>query len=157
MVERTSLRTCRNRQWTRRIAAPVTTVVKAGRGEVVEAIEGIEAIARARSTEPGRRLRRRSGDPAPAGHHVHVARARNGLVVSYPLQPGLGRRSIGPWVAFVALRQNGAATTVTCRLVTWDAVDGVVRHGDEYRWFLEALAAQLRTVDRRRSPVLVEA
>lgn len=155
MIEQTSLRTCRNRQRARHIGAPVTMVVKADRTEVVEAIQGIEAIARGRATDAGRRRRRRSGNRAPIGHHVHVSAARNGLVVSYPLQPGLGRVSNGRWVAFVTLRQSGVATTVTCRLVTWDTVGGAVRHGDEYRWFLDVLAAQLRTVDRRRVPVPV--
>ncbi len=49
----------------------------------------------------------------------------------------------------VAERALSAAVTVSSRLVTCTVVDGVMCNDDEYRWYLDMLAAQLRAVDRR--------
>lgn len=149
---RVDLLGCRRRRSLRTTTQEVTAVVKADRATVEDALYGIEELSRSRQEQRASRRGRR-GSGVDVGHHVHITAARRGVVASYPLEPGAGPRPIGPWVAYVILRSNGAATTVTVKLLCWSEAGGAVQNLDQYHWFLKALATRLRAVDVRTRPV----
>lgn len=153
VTEKTSFFKFKNKRRAKEIAAPVTATTAAGRDLVTTALAAVQVLSeeRARQKVEAKATKgrvARAVDTSNEAHFVHIGSYRDGIAASYPGKPGGYGRNFGPWVAIVTIEPAGSGSAVTSELVQWTEHEGVLKNAEEYLWFLDALAAQLASLDQ---------